>query len=933
MEISPGTSTPNRLRVDAQGPTAGGRVVIVSPTGRPRLSWLVPLHHPGHRQTAFRVLVCQASADPRFEEQAVGSGIVSSDVPAWWMTAKLDPHTQYCWTVSVQDDRGEWSEFAAPAQFETGAFSLADWAGSWVSHQSPEMLRMTFDLTTLPFRARLNLAAQGLVRAVLNGTEVNSDSLDPSRTDRSRALYRCFDVSDLCEAGVNTLDFKLGSGEWHRSGLDPRLLADIVADLKDGSRVHVGTGKGMLSAPGQVLIEEPLYLEHQVLNAGEAQFKSSPALRVFNTSEVINSANAPPNQVEADSTQPVRFCKEYVPTELHRVDEIRVFDIGTNIAGRSRAVLRTPLADGITVRIAHGEILGSDGRLDTTNISMPFDAGRARQVVEYVVRGYPGEILEPVFAYHGFRYIEVTGLPEKAELFVTARAMHTDLDQISVLETDAANIGILTDRSCQTFLNNVHGVPEDCPTREQSAWTGDSAAITELSFSAFDTESFYRKWLGDLRTSQRPDGAIPAIAPDSREAKQPSDPVWGAALHRVLVGHWLHYGDREVVHDNLPALRRWVEFQLACKDDEGVIGLAPISFGQDWLALEQTPTRLLHTAATIESLETLAELEDVVGHDAEGFTRREQASALRLSARQVFFDESNGVFANGSQASNSLAVTTGILTEADRNAAAELIETDVRARGDRISSGFAATHAVIAALGATGRSQAIFDMIGQQDEPGIGAMLNHGPGTLWECWWIDQTNNGTGSLDHVGLGGPFAGWVWQSLAGLRPIAPGYSRFIVDPCDVRGVTTLTVTTRTVRGDIHLSWERNSENLAIEITVPVSSEAVLPWPDGTEVVLGPGSHSLTRPPRDGLAPHRPGVPVAWLGSPVAERPSDVDRARNLMGSISPYFEKARVRDGHLSSHPEMLQCRPAPHAQIDGPILHVVGATWAASTPAC
>src|SRR6218665_354652 len=117
--------------------------------------------------------------------------------------------------------------------------SLEDSAARWVSVPARARLRQSFRIDAPVEHARLYLTGQGLVRAELNGRPVNADRLDPTRTDASRALYRDYDVSALVVQGANDLDFLLAVGEWSRTGLDPRLLAELVIDNTDGTRSRI----------------------------------------------------------------------------------------------------------------------------------------------------------------------------------------------------------------------------------------------------------------------------------------------------------------------------------------------------------------------------------------------------------------------------------------------------------------------------------------------------------------------------------------------------------------------------------------------------------------------------------------------------------------------------------------------------------------------
>ncbi|GAA4708420.1 alpha-L-rhamnosidase [Promicromonospora umidemergens] len=930
-------TVPGRLRVDARSTVRDDRFVVLATSPRPRLSWSLPLVRDGQAQTAFEAVVRDEPGTSVWT-----SGVVESADPWTRVSVDLAPHALGTFTVRCQDEAGAWSPWATPVPLETGPHTLADWGGaSWVATPPPAVARRTFELARAPRRARLHLTAQGLMRASVNGTPVNASASDPSRTDAGLALFRTYEVTDLLVPGSNVLDLALARGEWARTGLDPRVLATLVVEHADGSRTFHGTGAGMLVGAGPVTIEEPFYLEahepDRALELGTASVSvlspDRPSPGGPSTGGPGNDVAAPPRTVRPDPGPPLHVVETLVPAPVASADaEVRLFDVGVNVAGRSRLIIEDALPAGTVVQVVHGEHVGSDGRLDTTNLTMPFDHGRVRQAVRYTI-GAPargtgtGHTLEPWFSYHGFRYLEVTGLPAGTRMRVEVRTLHSDLRPTGDLTTDAPLVDALVARGRRTVLNNVHGIPEDCPTREQSGWTGDTASAAELQLAAFDMQAFFTKWLADLRTSQQPDGAIPAISPDVRAERVPADPVWGAALQRVLENHWLHYGDLDVVLETLPALRGWVDFQLSCAGADGTISLAPISYGHDWLALEQTPPELHHTAATLDALRVLATFEELTGAAEAAGLRRAQADALRQAARAAFVDPTPGPdglsVGNGSQGSLAVAVESGWLTPAESAAAVARLEQDVRLRGDRVSSGFATTRTVVRALARHGRSQVLFDALHQPAEPGIGAMLDHGPGTFWECWWIDPENTGTGSLDHVGLGGPFAAWAWEFLAGVRPVAGGYARFVVEPCVVAGLTRLTLDTETVRGRIEVRLDRDGSRLDLALTVPVGAEALVRLPGSAEQVVGPGRHRFVA---DAPVP-QPAVPHAEpdaTTAPWAPLSTDVDGDPLLLQAA---IADQRVEPAGSASAVAVLEhglrCMPVPHAQLEGPVLRVSG----------
>ncbi|MBZ2196254.1 family 78 glycoside hydrolase catalytic domain [Occultella gossypii] len=945
---------PRNLRVDARHPIGTGRFQPVATSAHPRISWVVSDAAAPSIQTAFQIVLREgrrAASKAGPAPLRWDSGTVEGADPWLRLPVPLAAHEHLEVTVRVRDDAGRWSPWATPAPLETGPLALRDFGTDWIEHPALHVLRREFELSAAVHTGRLHLTAQGLIRASVNGEPVNADASDPSRSDITRALYRSYDVGDLLRPGPNTLDLVLASGEWERTGLDPRALAVISVTSTDGTRTFHGTGPGMLTAPSAIRVQEPFYLEAHDLRA-QHDFTPATELTVLAAHDRPTHPDQPPAAVLPDPGPPVHAVQTLRPTEIvgtaPNTDEARtvagsaprVWDVGVNVAGRSRITLGAGVPAGTVIRVVHGEHLDPRGRLDTTNLTMPYDHGRIRQALEFTVTGAAGEVLEARFCYHGFRYLEVWGLPAGTDVGVEVAVLHSDVERISELDVDDDAVATLVERARRTLLNNLHGIPEDCPTREQAGWTGDTASVTEFSFAAFDLQAFFTKWLGDLRTSQQPDGWIPAISPDLRRPRIAPDPVWGAALQRVLEAHWLHYGDLTVVLETLPALRAWVDFQLTCASADGTIGSAPISYGHDWLALEQTPPELHHTAAAQDALRVLADLEDLTGAADEANRRRTQAEALRVAARAAFVDdrgaaplvESAGrrawpgpAVGNGSQGSLALAIEAGWLTEAETLLAVEALERAVRARGNRVTSGFATTRTVVRALAHSGRSQAVFDALHQGAEPGIGAMLAHGPGTFWECWWIDPGNTGTGSLDHVGLGGPFAGWAWQHLAGLRPLAGGYSRFAVEPAFVDGVTSVRVRTETVRGTVGVDYERRRGRVTLEVRVPVGATAVVRLPGNVDREFGTGVHSIRADvPPAGPAVAPPDEP-AWRPPARAPRAVDVDGGRqDLLSRLirEDRFTAAPAATTTVEPVPDGLHCMPVPHAQPPGPAIRVL-----------
>ncbi|MEE4540374.1 family 78 glycoside hydrolase catalytic domain [Streptomyces sp. V4-01] len=820
------------------------RALPVAGSDRPRLSWTVPLVRQGQRQSAYRVVAChdRDAAEPAALADTPGgpaplwdSGRIESDRTAHvrWDGPRPAAHSTVRWQVRVWDEHGQESPWSRPAALVTGPLTADDWTARWIEGPAGGGVRTEFDLDPREvLRARLHLTGHGLLRAHLDGRPVNADASDPSRTSLTRAAARGYDVTALlADAPRHALAVATGIGHYREVLSRPRLLAELLVEMRDGSTVRVATGPGWRRGPTSVVREDTFYLEEHDARTGDGWTRAGFDSPLW---EPAAAAEDPPRTVVPDAGPPVTVVEEIPATRLPTPGAY-VFDLGRNIAGRSRVEVRGA-APGTRLEIVHGEKLNAAGHVDTLNIRLPHDRERERQVLAWTCAG-GSDTAEAWFAVHGFRYVEVHGLPAGARLEVTGRVLHSDAPVTGRFTSDDPLLDRLVDMAARTQLNNTHAHPEDCPTREAAGWTGDASVSAEAALAHLGMAGVYRHWLDDVAADQRPDGGVLGVAPHLLGAMvQPADPVWGAAMTEIPLQHWRHVGDEDFVARLLPAMRRWCDWQLATLSG-GVVRHADISFGADWLAPERTPPVMLQTAAVLRSLRALAELETAAGDPGQATRRARQADALGDSARAVLHDPVTGDWADAGQGSAALALTSGLARDgAESEALRAHLRADVAARGDRVATGFSATQAVVRSLAADDGGTALLAAVHQPAQPGIGAMLADGPGTFWETWWIDDDNAGVASLDHIGLGAPFAAWAWTHVAGLRPLTAGYRRFAVAPRLLGPVGRARGSVDTVRGRIDFGWRYDAGTLTADLEVPVGATAELSLP-------GVGAQCLT------------------------------------------------------------------------------------------
>ena len=115
------------------------------------------------------------------------------------------------------------------------------------------------------------------------------------------------------------------------------------------------------------------------------------------------SASEPPRPLDGQVMEPVRVTGELRPKTIRQPKPgCWIFDLGQNMVGVVRLKVAAPAGTKITLR--HAEMLNPDGTLYTANLR------GAPSIDTYVCKGGGSEVWQPRFTFHGFRYVELTGL-------------------------------------------------------------------------------------------------------------------------------------------------------------------------------------------------------------------------------------------------------------------------------------------------------------------------------------------------------------------------------------------------------------------------------------------------------------------------------------------------------------------------------------------
>ncbi len=831
---------------------------------RPRLSWTIPAPDEW-RQAGYEIEVVRRSISRSHVVRSAEQILVP------WPDEPLASRERATVRVRVQGSDRNWSMWSPATEIETGLLAPSDWVarpvgGAWPEDpdsddRRPALVRRAFEVTGEIIGARVYASAHGLYELEINGTRVGDDALSPGWTVYPQRLrYYTFDVTSLLRAGENVIGGWLGDG-WYRGrlgwrggfrnlfGSDLSLIAQLELRYADGRTQTVATDAGWLAATGPI-VRTGNYDGEDYDARDERPGWSSPGYDPVGWTPVAVRERDPATLV-APTGPPVRCTEEIAPVaELRTPSGKRVLDFGQNLVGRPRIRVRGERGAKVVIRTA--EVL-QDGEL----YRRPLRDARAED--SYVLAGRPdGEVWEPRFTFHGFRYAEVEG-PD--ELDVIARVHHSDLARTGWFTCSDPLLERLHENVVWSMRGNFVDIPTDCPQRdERVGWTGDLQVFAPTAAFLFDVTGMLSSWLQDVAAEQLPDGTVPWYVPviPAHEVWTPIRPgaAWGDV---AALTPWVLYertGDTGLLAAQYESARAWVDLvdRLAGDDHLWDTGF---QLG-DWLdpsappddpAAGSTDKYLVATAYFAASSRAVARMAAVLGREEDAARYEKLADAVR-EAFCAGYVLPGGRMVSDSQTAYSLAIGFDLLPSEDARAAAgaRLAEL-VAAAGNRITTGFVGTPLVTDALSATGQLATAYDLLLERECPSWLYPVTQGATTIWERWDSllpgGRVNPGSmTSFNHYALGA-VADWLHRVVAGLAPLAPGYREVRFAPRPGGGLTRAAARHRSPYGMVSISWELVDGELTVETELPTGTTAVLDLEGRAPERLGPGRHRRTLP----------------------------------------------------------------------------------------
>lgn len=719
-------------------------------------------------------------------------------------------------------------------------------------------LRREFELARVPGRAMLQVSALGLYRVFVNGTRVGDEVLAPGWTDYEYRVHaQTFDVAPLLREGANCIALVVADG-WYAGyvGFDRGHQARLYGEAPRG-RLALVAGDDVLCVTDGSWRRGEGMIRSADLQMGEVH---DPAQEPVGWREpgfddrawagpALNAALDP--VVLRSPAPPIRVIETMPAIDVRRLGAGRwLVDFGQNLSGvvrlRLRAAAEGGPAAGTQVHLHHAEVLDAGGEPYYENL-------RTAEAHDVVIADGGAFVFEPWFTFHGFRYLEVSGVPELSAADAEALVLHTDVARVGTFHSANPRIDRLYENAVWTVRGNLLDVPTDCPQRdERMGWLGDAGLIMPSAVFALDLDTFLEKWLADVRDAQRPNGAYPDVAPRAN-LKVEGAPGWADAGALIPWTAYLATGRLAHLEQNYDAMRTWLD--LLVTENPSLVRRNRLnrSYG-DWLNLDDpTPKDLLATIYLAYCAEVLALTASALGRSEDAAGSRELWERVRDAFAAEYLD-ADGRIHGGTQTSYAMALHLDLVPAGLRERTAAHFADTVERTG-HLTTGIHGTRFLAPALSDIGRHDLAYRLLTADGYPSWLYGVDHGATTIWERWdgWTAERgfqDPRMNSFNHYALGS-IAEWLHRYVAGvwLQADAPGFQHVHIRPYPHDALPAAGVTRTTPRGELVSRWRIADGTLQVHVEVPEGSSATIHVPAGEQGWVAheadPGTHDFTEP----------------------------------------------------------------------------------------
>ncbi|MBQ3038607.1 MAG: family 78 glycoside hydrolase catalytic domain, partial [Clostridia bacterium] len=693
------------------------------------------------------------------------------------------------------------------------------------------MIRKSFEVDTKDMEyATIQLHCFGLYELYINGKRPDDRLMAPSFSDNNAIIkYDVYEITDLIKQGKNAVGLFIGDGyndTWNINWVGKkRMIASVNIHYKDGTVKRIITDNSWRCNYNSPIVVNSIY-HGEVYDATKeidgwntAEFDDSSWENTYYAEGVINV------RWKGWIGPRVRVTKYLEPKKIYSLKNGRyIIDFGQNTAGVVKINLSGKKGTSIRMRFSEeltnydcavASVTGAskETRLDT------FTNRAARATDTYIFKGDGVETYQPHFTYHGFRYVEITGLthkPCKGE--IVSCAMSADFDGLSSFVTDNKLLNRIHENALWSFRSNNFTFPADCPQRDERVTCAfDFYNGHAIGLYLYDICAFCENWLDVTLEKQE-------------NVNDDISMAYYAILITLCWNLYLTYGDSGYIRDNYKTLKKYMENRY--------LKYYPELYGRDtfgdWCAphipgdfeTSYSSVRETETHSAINAVEALANMAELLGKKSDAKRYRDIAQKGREQYNRHFYDSAAKRYSYGKQAPNIFALTNDYVPQYDRKTVEKNLLNAITVNGNRLDVGTFGARLFIECLSDIGAVDTALDCFTKDEFPSFKYQIDHGATTIWEQWYEKGNMD---SHNHQMFGGAMTGF-YSRLAGITAIEPGYRVIGIKPVITRYINELKTTVNTACGAVDVQYVKKDNAFTLTVNIPANCTAIVTMPDG-------------------------------------------------------------------------------------------------------
>ena len=565
--------------------------------------------------------------------------------------------------------------------------------------------------------------------------------------------------------------------------------------------------------------------------------------------------------------------------------ETLVIDFGQNAAAVPSFVFKAE--EGTVLTCLPGELLndgngaksrgmdGPEGSVHRTNLRTPDGCFR----VDYTFGGKKGYVeYQPSCTFFGYRFVSVTATGKvriKSIESVPVTSIAADLET-GIITTGNDLVNKLISNTVWGQRSNYLSVPTDCPQRnERLGWTADTQVFTETGSFFANTDSFFHKWMRDMRDSQSETGAFPGVAPTAQYGGNMMRLGWADAGVIVPWTVWKQFGDTAIIEENWDAMEKYMFHVNETKFDQPTVAGENGNYQwAGWLSYEPLESNgggaFLQDGKRTRKPETIeywsylgasywaidagmmADMAKATGKDAAKYESMAAEAREYLKSRFLNADGSFKLeILNTMQTPALFALKNNIVDGAAKDATVARLRSNFAEHGNCLQTGFLGTSILMSTLTENGMVDIAYELLFQRRNPSWLYSVDNGATTIWERWNSYTLEKGMGpkgmnSFNHYAYG-CVCEWIWETAAGIAsdPACPGFRHIIMKPVPDKRLGYLEAEYKSAAGLIKSAWKFEGDTWNWTVTVPEGAVASITLPGEDRVVdYDGGTYSFSK-----------------------------------------------------------------------------------------